>query len=496
MRKNRILAILLVAVAMALVMAAGCSEKPTDYDGGGNIGLDVEVESSKLLAQASRVRLTVKGPNFDSIVAVTDVSNTGAFEFQVEVPAGPARLFILELFEPIPQAAQLERVIYRGANVADVRPDGRTRVPIRLIPMVPMVKLTPKSQTVPSGTQLSLDLKVYNMVGLTRAEFWIDFNSFTTGEYFEPILVGRPDWLPESFFFDTEINNNWDEDMYRIRFGDSSGLPLPFLAQEFTLLSIPFATEARADSAVRSVPLEFFFQERDLFVQGQPDIMGEVYWETADVRLTPLEDRVLAFPDSVLESELIWAIYLGDANEIRLRDALLLDRFSVIESGVTDLTGLDQVANLTYIGVGYGDSVIADLSPLAGLKKLKQLEIYREPVRDLRPLAGLLALERLTVSETPLVDISPLAGLHNLTVLNLQTNSISDLSALRHLPKLTNINLFNNQVSDLTPLVENLDLFGQAVTIDVRSNPLSDEALNVQIPALQSRFINVLYDAP
>jgi internalin A len=63
------------------------------------------------------------------------------------------------------------------------------------------------------------------------------------------------------------------------------------------------------------------------------------------------------------------------------------------------------------------ETQVNDLSPLAGLTALLELEISGTPVTDLSPLAGLTALLELEISGTPVTDLSPLAGLPNLRIL-------------------------------------------------------------------------------
>jgi len=53
------------------------------------------------------------------------------------------------------------------------------------------------------------------------------------------------------------------------------------------------------------------------------------------------------------------------------------------------------------------------------------------------------------------------------------------------------LGLSNNRVSDISPLVSNTGI-GEGDGIDLRGNPLNNEAHETQIPALQARGANVL----
>ena len=71
-------------------------------------------------------------------------------------------------------------------------------------------------------------------------------------------------------------------------------------------------------------------------------------------------------------------------------------------------------------------------------------------------------------------------------------NQISDISSLSPLTNLSVLSLYNNQISDISPLVANAGLSAGDV-VDLRNNPLSDEALNDYIPALQARGGEVIF---
>ena len=74
------------------------------------------------------------------------------------------------------------------------------------------------------------------------------------------------------------------------------------------------------------------------------------------------------------------------------------------------------------------------------------------------------------------------------------TNSITDISAVSHLTNLKLLDLTNNSITDISPLVSNNGL-GQGDEVHVRGNPLNAVSLNTHIPELQSRGVDVKFDA-
>ena len=137
------------------------------------------------------------------------------------------------------------------------------------------------------------------------------------------------------------------------------------------------------------------------------------------------------------------------------------------EIRISDLTGLEEATNLTYLHISNTSTL--DFSPLANLTNLAHLTLTKS-ISDLSSLANLTNLTTLSLSPTS--DISPLANLTNLTALtlggsisdlspladltNLTTlafaGSISDLSLLPNLTNLTELRVYNTSISDLSPL--------------------------------------------
>ena len=156
-------------------------------------------------------------------------------------------------------------------------------------------------------------------------------------------------------------------------------------------------------------------------------------------------------------------------------DAALLD--------ISPLAGLTELRTLWLFW-----NSIADISPLAGLTNLSHLDLKGNRVSDLSPLSGLKNLQTLNLSGmsyqiTPkiwrvglvppiltLFDISPLAGLTKLRDLHLEWNKITDVSPLANLQNLTTLNLEGNKITNVSPLA-NLQNLGR---LHIEGNNISD----------------------
>lgn len=138
-----------------------------------------------------------------------------------------------------------------------------------------------------------------------------------------------------------------------------------------------------------------------------------------------------------------------------------------------DLKPLAWLSNLRQLRLDLTTGQVADLTPLAGLHNLEQLDLTAVQVEDLTPLAGLRKLQVLELMGTRVVDLKPLAGLANLERLDLRSTQVVDLEPLAGLTNLRRLNLRSTRVVDLEPLAElhslrRLDL-GGAPVVDLRA---------------------------
>ena len=131
----------------------------------------------------------------------------------------------------------------------------------------------------------------------------------------------------------------------------------------------------------------------------------------------------------------------------RLKKLQDLDLSGNAIEDIRPLAGLMQLHTLSVEG-----NLIKDLTPLAG-KELRALNASHNPITDIRPLAGLLHLEALFLEYSKVRDISPLAALKKLRTLNLSHNAIEDIRPLAGLTQLHTLWLQGNPIINFTPLV-------------------------------------------
>lgn len=147
---------------------------------------------------------------------------------------------------------------------------------------------------------------------------------------------------------------------------------------------------------------------------------------------------------------------------------LFIDQF-LRKNKISDISELAKLTNLEQLDLQWNN--ISDLTPLAGLTNLKVLNLWRNDISDITLLAGLTNLEELDLSQNRHIsDITPLAGLTNLTRLDLGYVAISDITPLAGLTNLEWLELGSCNISDITPIagLTNLQL------LELGGNDISD----------------------
>ena len=197
----------------------------------------------------------------------------------------------------------------------------------------------------------------------------------------------------------------------------------------------------------------------------------------AEVLVTPEKANI---PDPNLRAVIENELGKTSGATITMADMATLTELDARNANIRDLTGLQYGINLTDLNFGdvfveaedrfINSNSISDISPLAGLNKLTDLDLEGNSISDISPLEGLNNLFDLDLSDNSISDISPLENLTRLESLNITRNSISNISPLENLTKLNGLSLWNNSISDISPLEGLTNL----VTLYLDNNFISD----------------------
>jgi internalin A len=143
----------------------------------------------------------------------------------------------------------------------------------------------------------------------------------------------------------------------------------------------------------------------------------------------------VTFADPVFRTCVAAALGMRPSHPITPAQAASVTDLDCGELSPTSLGGAQALTNLTTLSVSYG-STVSDLTPLAGLSRLRELTLPFSRITDLAPLRGLTGLERVDVYGNPVSGLAPLSALTRLTYLDITGSSWTTLEPLRRLTQL------------------------------------------------------------
>lgn len=126
----------------------------------------------------------------------------------------------------------------------------------------------------------------------------------------------------------------------------------------------------------------------------------------------------------------------------------LTGRLDLYSNNITDLTGLENLENITVLGLGNNN--IEDITPIKNIVKLRQLYLNDNKISSVENLENLYNLEILSVANNKLSDVAPISSLKKMLELDLSGNKEideEDFFVLSNLPLLRDLSIsvtFNN----------------------------------------------------
>jgi len=215
------------------------------------------------------------------------------------------------------------------------------------------------------------------------------------------------------------------------------------------------------------------------------DMQGELFFRSHYVVGADVDAADVEIPDEGLHRAVELAMDKWGRDTFSATEMMLLTNLWASHRRIRDLTGLEFATALTALTLDNNE--ISDISALANLVDLTRLELASNDITEISPLLKLTRLVRLTLDANEISDISALRGMTEMQYLTLAGNQISDVSALVDMTSLEELDLGGNDVEDLSPLRGLTKL----ARLDVRNNPLSKESIDVHIPALRERGVDV-----
>ncbi|MFH0882281.1 MAG: leucine-rich repeat domain-containing protein [bacterium] len=166
-----------------------------------------------------------------------------------------------------------------------------------------------------------------------------------------------------------------------------------------------------------------------------------------------------------------------------------LDTLVLSNNYLVDVSILNTQMGLEYLDIS--GNQVQDISSLY-FAALEVLKVANNPITDLSVLSYNPMLREVDVSGISTSDIQIMTSNPYLEIVLANNIGVPDLSMFASHQYLTHLEVRYGAIEDLTPLVDNLN-FGSGAYLDLTGNPLSADAINTQIPALEARGVIVDY---
>ncbi len=176
--------------------------------------------------------------------------------------------------------------------------------------------------------------------------------------------------------------------------------------------------------------------------------------------------------------------------ELTMDDLLKIKELNLSGKEITDLEGIDYIANLTKLDISKNN--ISNIDSLRNLTELQELvmntnklesavklsfltnlvklDLSGNKIPDIAPLANCVKLKELLLNGNKASVIYPIKSLINLEKLDLSANGIADLTGIEKLTKLKELYLVSNSISS----IDKLSGLTELVALHIKGNDIQD----------------------
>ncbi len=171
-------------VLAAAFILNGCAEKITGEGQLVKIRAITEFDAPGKISDISEFRVRIYLPN-DEEPLEFPLELVGSYLMgEITIPAGPERTFIVEAMDSD------FIVMYSGEVTVDVFAGEDIILDIDLLPVVPMLKFTPRYFDILMGEEITVDVSIFNTPHLASLEFNVYYGSQSGTIYLDSIMRG------------------------------------------------------------------------------------------------------------------------------------------------------------------------------------------------------------------------------------------------------------------------------------------------------------------
>jgi len=202
-----------IPLIILILVLFGCSEKIVHDETMVSVKIcpDTDILFTLQMGQITTYRLTVDAEDFEEPIYTPLVLDGALLLGEVDIPAGPNRHFVAEALDTG------GTVIYGGDAYEDVEYNSTVQVNIDLLPVVPLMKVTPRYLSLEMEQPFSIDVSVFNIPELKSVEFDLVYITDNEPIYLDSIVKGADLDLDDRFSYEGDYSS------VRVWIDDASG---------------------------------------------------------------------------------------------------------------------------------------------------------------------------------------------------------------------------------------------------------------------------------
>jgi putative cell wall-binding protein len=172
-----------------------------------------------------------------------------------------------------------------------------------------------------------------------------------------------------------------------------------------------------SDSTIKQYPVTWNVTGSNTSMKniGSYNFQGTVAGLSQKVNLTlkVVQNTVVTIPDANLFAAIQYQLTGSNTgNALYLSDVLKITTLNANGKYISDLTGIDQLQNLTSLDLGNNSLTQASLTPLQKLPNLNVLMLNNNQISNFAPLSSLSKLYSLYIHGNPSTNYTPLNGIY------------------------------------------------------------------------------------
>ncbi|MGN0631143.1 MAG: leucine-rich repeat domain-containing protein [Ruminococcus sp.] len=208
----------------------------------------------------------------------------------------------------------------------------------------------------------------------------------------------------------------------------------------------------------------------------------------ASLNMLSCEDNNLDNIEFISSCDKLRMIFASHNNISDLSPFENLENISSVYFSQNKITDISPVCKESLYNMSMGGNMISDISMLADLENITEIELSNNQISDISALAEHYKLSDVDLSKNQIEDISPLHECFHISTLDISGNKISDISVLEYIDDLSYLTMNDNQIEDISVLSKCSNI-KDSTSMKLQNNKIKDISALSEFTSLNYLYI-------